>query len=392
MSGLSSLASSRPIAPRSSSIVHAAPTHRELTKPLSKLIPKQGAMEFSQVFKDLVSHGVSDVHMIRSGQDGTFTVEARVDGKKQLVHSYKGTEAQTIVTKIKTGAKLTTGTMIIPEDGSYPLTIDGYPYLARAVALPSFDGGERIVFRLPQVGPLRTIDELGFTATNLDRTKELLDIPGGMTLVAGPTAEGKSTTSLSMLTYLQALSDDGVVITLEDPVERVMPGMTQMEVKDVDGARFEDMMKFLVRADANILFIAEIRDRGTATAAVELAKAGRRVIATIHAKDNVGALLRLVGLADDEPLSVLDSVNGVVSQRLVPRLVHGTDRFSGRHPIHEVTTNTDVLTDALISNTSRSAVRAAGEASSTTFKDNVRELVTNGITTYAEARKTVLNV
>jgi type II secretory ATPase GspE/PulE/Tfp pilus assembly ATPase PilB-like protein len=72
--------------------------------------------------------------------------------------------------------------------------------------------------------------------------------------------------------------------------------------------------------------------------------------------------------------------------------VHGTDRFSGRHPIHEVTTNTDVLTDALISNTSRSAVRAAGEASSTTFKDNVRELVTNGITTYAEARKTVLNV
>jgi type II secretory ATPase GspE/PulE/Tfp pilus assembly ATPase PilB-like protein len=243
------------------------------------------------------------------------------------------------------------------------------------VRLPLFDGGERIVFRLPQTGRLRTLDELGFTAKNLAATKALLDIPGGMTLFAGPTGEGKSTTSQSSLMYLRD-EDDGVVITLEDPVERVMPGISQMEVKEeVEGAGFGDMMKFLVRSDANVLFVGEIRDRATATAAVEIAKSGRRVIATIHATDNVSAFLRLISMVDDTPLSVLESVNGVISQRLVPRLVQGTNRFSGRYPIHEVTANSDDLTDAFIDGTSRTHIRAAAALTSTTFKETVAELV-----------------
>ncbi|WP_159453454.1 ATPase, T2SS/T4P/T4SS family [Plantibacter flavus] len=361
-------------------------------KPLSELIPRRGAMEFRRVFEDLVAHGVSDVHMTRSGLEGTFTVEARVDGKKQLVHTYEGTEARTITNLIKTEAGMTTDPTMVPEDGSYKLPIDGYPYRARAVALPTFDGGERLVFRLPQTGPLRSIEDLGFTAENLAATKSILDIPSGMTLLAGPTAEGKSTTALSILQYLQEMNN-GVVLTLEDPVERVMPNMLQMEVKEeVAGAGFSDMMRYLVRADADILFIGEIRDRLTATAAVEIAKAGRRVIATVHATDNVGAFMRMVGLADDTPLSVLESINGIISQRLVPRLVRGTDRFSGRYPIHEVTTSTDVLTDALVENHSRAAIRAAAAPTSTSFKTTVAELVNDGITTLAEARKTVRNV
>jgi type II secretory ATPase GspE/PulE/Tfp pilus assembly ATPase PilB-like protein len=378
--------------PAPTTTTHAAPMHKELTKPLSELIPRRGPRDFVKLFEDLVAHGVSDVHMTRSGLDGTFTVEARVDGKKQPVHVYEGSEAQTIVNLIKTDAKMTTDPTVIPEDGSYALPINGYPYRARAVSLPTFDTGERLVFRLPQTGPLRRLDALGFSPKNLAAAKKLLDIPGGMTLLAGPTAEGKSTTALSFLKYLQE-QEDGVVLTLEDPVERVMPGMTQMEVKEeVEDAGFADMMKYLVRSDANIIFIGEIRDRVTATAAVEIAKAGRRVIATIHASDNVSAFLRLIGLADDTPLSVLDSINGVVSQRLVPRLVHGTDRFAGRYPIHEVTANSDELTDALVANISRAEIRKAAGPTSTTFKENVDELVADGITTLAEARKTVRNV
>lgn len=370
----------------------AAPMNEELTRPLSELIPRRGAMDFSRLFEDLVSHGVSDVHMTRSGTTGTFTVEARVDGRKQPVHVYEGSEAQTICNLIKTDAKMTTGQNLVPEDGSYPLPINGYPYRARAVALPLFDGGERIVFRLPQTGALRPLEDIGFTTANLAATQALLDIPGGMTLFAGPTGEGKSTTSLSSLEYLRG-QDDGVVMTLEDPVERVIHGLTQIEVnEDVPGAGFGDMMRFLVRSDSNILFIGEIRDVKTATAAVEIAKSGRRVVATIHATDNISALLRLVGMANETPLSVLDSVNGVVSQRLVPRLVPGTDRFSGRYPIHEVTANSDDLTDALVANISRAHIRAAAAPTSTTFKENVDELVARGVTTLDEARKVVRNV
>jgi type II secretory ATPase GspE/PulE/Tfp pilus assembly ATPase PilB-like protein len=366
--------------------------HRELGAPLSELIVRRGPKEIGRLFEDLVAVGVSDVHMTRSGTEGTFAVEARVDGKMQPVHVYSGSEAQTICTLIKTEAKMTTGSNLVPEDGSYLLPINGYPYRARAVALPLFDGGERIVFRLPQTGPLRPLEEVGFTAENFAATKALLDIPGGMTLFAGPTGEGKSTTSLSSLEYLRR-QDNGVVVTLEDPVERVLDGVTQMEVnEDVAGAGFGDMMRYLVRSDSNVLFIGEIRDAATATAAVEIAKSGRRVIATIHATDNISAFLRLIGMAEETPLSVLDSVNGIVSQRLVPRLVPGTDRFAGRYPIHEVTANSDALTDALVSNTSRAEIRAAAEPTSTTFKQNVEELVAAGITTLEEAKKVVRNV
>ncbi|MET0886645.1 MAG: ATPase, T2SS/T4P/T4SS family, partial [Mycetocola sp.] len=241
-------------------------------------------------------------------------------------------------------------------------------------------------------GSLRKLEDLGFSPRNLEAAKDILAIPGGMTLLAGPTAEGKSTTALSILKYLQAM-DDGVIVTLEDPVERVLPGITQMEVKEeVEDAGFADMMRYLVRSDANVIFIGEIRDTTTATAAVEIAKAGRRVIATIHALDNISAFQRLIGLADDMPLSVLDAINGVISQRLVPRLVPGTDRFAGRYPIHEVTRNSDELSDALVANISRAEIRKAALATSTTFKENVDELVADGITTLAEARKTVRNV
>lgn len=381
-----------PVVPRGPRVSAVARMHDELTRPLSELVARRNATEFHHVFEDLVAHGVSDVHMTRSVLDGTFTVEARVDGKKQPVHVYEGVEATTIATKIKTDSKMASGVNRVPEDGSYNLPINDYPYRARTVSLPLFDGGERIVFRLPQIGELRSLDELGFTARNLAETKKLLSIPGGMTLFAGPTGEGKSTTSLSSLKWLRD-QEDGVFITLEDPVERVLPGIAQIEVnEEIEGAGFGDQMKFLVRSDANVLFIGEIRDEATASAAVEIAKSGRRVIATIHATDNVSAFLRLIEMADATPLSVLESVNGIVSQRLVPRLLEGTQRFSGRYPIHEVTHNSEQLTDALIANVSRASIRAAAAETSTFFSENVSELVESGITTYEEARKVVRNV
>lgn len=369
-----------------------AAMHKELNRPLSELIPRRNAKDFRDLFRDLVAHGVSDVHMTRSGLNRTLTVEARLDGVMQVVHVYNGVEAQTITTLVKTDSEMTTGDSLVPEDGNYELPIDGYPYRARAVALPLFDGGERIVFRLPQIGELRSLDELGFTDANLQATKELLDIPGGMTLFAGPTGEGKSTTSLSSIKYLRE-KDSGVFITLEDPVERVIPDVAQIEVKEeVEGAGFGEMMKYLVRSDPNVLFIGEIRDRATATAAVEIAKSGIRLIATIHASNNISAFLRLIEMADATPLSVLESVNGIISQRLVRRLVPGTDRFAGRYPIHEVTKNSEGLIDALIRNASRAEISEAAAATSTTFKQNVRALIEAGITTREEAQKVVRDV
>lgn len=373
-------------------VIPVAAMYEEVTQPLSELIEKRTAADFKHVFEDMVKYGVSDVHITRSGLEQKLTVEARLDGDMQLVHVYEGIQAMAIVNRLKTDSSMTTGKTLIPEDGKYELPINGYPYRARAAALPLFDTGEKLVFRMPQIGAIRKLAELGFTEQNTAALLELLAIPGGMLLFAGPTGEGKSTTALSSIDHLRAL-DVGVVMTLEDPVERVLPGVAQIEVREeVDGAGFGDMAKYLNRSDANVLFLGEIRDRATANAAIELAKSGRRVIATFHASDNISALLRLIKMSDSDPLSVLDAVNGVVSQRLVPRLVPGTDRFSGRYPIHEVTRNSDDLTDALVEKSSRKTIRAAAAPTSTTFKDNVDALVNSGITTLEAARKVVRNV
>jgi type II secretory ATPase GspE/PulE/Tfp pilus assembly ATPase PilB-like protein len=380
------------VTPRADAVKQMDAMHEELTRPLAEIVDRPGAQGFKDMFRQLVSAGVSDVHVRRSILNDSLAVEARVDGVMQAVHEFKAREASTIHTLLKTDSKMSSGVNIVPEDGSYEIPIDGYPYRARAAAIPLFDGGEKMTFRLPQTGALRSLDDLGFADYNLRATKELLDIPGGMVLFAGPTGEGKSTTSLSSLMYLRQ-QEDGVFITLEDPVERVIPGFEQVEVRqDVEGASFGDMMKYIVRSDPNVLFIGEIRDSATATAAVEIAKSGIRVIATIHAKDNISAFMRVTEMADAPPLSVLESVNGVASQRLVRRLVPGTDRFSGRYPIHEVTTNTVELTDALIANESRESIQAAASYTSTTFKQNVDDLIAAGITTLAEARKVVRNV
>lgn len=366
--------------------------HAELKQPLHEIVERRGAQDFQEMFRDLVRLGVSDVHMKKSALNGTFTVEGRVDGDPEHIHRYSGSEAQTIHTLIKTESKLSTGMNLVPQDGNYELPMDGYPYRARVVSLPLFDGGEYIVFRLPQIGELRAIEQLGFTSENLDATKALLDTPGGMTLFAGPTGEGKSTTALSSLQYLRQ-KQPGVFISVEDPVERVIDGIAQIEVKEeVEGAGFGDMMRYLVRSDPNVVFIGEIRDARTATFAVEIAKSGIRVLATIHATNNISAMLRLMELADAPPLSVLESVNGVVSQRLVSRLASDGEHFSGRYPIHEVTKNSIRLTDALIRNVSRTEITDVAAATSTTFKQNVDLLVANKVTTLVEARKVVPNV
>lgn len=377
---------------RADAVKQMATLHKELTRPLSEIIARPGAQGFKEMFRQLITAGASDVHIRRSILNDSLAVEARVDGVMQDVHLFTGREAATIHTLLKTDSKMSSGVNIVPEDGSYDIPIDGYPYRARAAAIPLFDGGEKMTFRLPQIGDLRSLDDLGFADYNLAATKELLDVPGGMVLFAGPTGEGKSTTSLSSLMYLRE-QEDGVFITLEDPVERVIPGFEQVEVRqDVEGASFGDMMKYIVRSDPNVLFIGEIRDTATATAAVEIAKSGIRVLATIHAKDNISAFMRVTEMADAPPLSVLESVNGIVSQRLVRRLVTGTQRFSGRYPIHEVTKNSVPLTDALIANESRESIQAAAAKTSTTFKRNIDDLIAAGITTLAEARKVVRDV
>ena len=344
----------------------------------------------NQVLRQLVALEISDVHLHMSGARGELLIEGRRDGFLEKIRLLKGREATMVLNLVKSGSRISTGSNRVPGDGRYQLEIDNYPYQLRAVVTPLFDGGEKVVLRLPQTGQLRPLESLGFTARNLEAVSNLLSIPGGMTVIAGPMGEGKTTTAHAALMRIGGAGK--AVMSLEDPVERALFDVAQVEVNEDIGSGFAANMKYLVRSDFDTLFLGEIRDEATAAAAVRIAQAGRRVITTIHATNNVTALRKLIQMSDGSALSTLDAVRGVVSQRLVRRLGDGPDGYLGRHPVHEVLTVDSALSEAIVRDESIEAIELSAADTSTTFAENARALIAEGITDEREVRRVLGNV
>jgi type II secretory ATPase GspE/PulE/Tfp pilus assembly ATPase PilB-like protein len=337
--------------------------------------------------------GASDIHVsLNGGPKDLLTVRVRIDGTIRTFETLKGENAQRVMGIFKASAEFASGGSFVPEEAIYTVDVEGEPRKARAVLFRTEDEGDALVMRLPPMGEIRKLAELDFSESNLALLQKLLASSNRMLLVAGPMGAGKTTTSHAALMHVA--TSDRSVWTVEDPVERNLPGLTQLEVDDENGAGFDKLLPSLVRADYDTLFLGEIRDKATAAAGVRQAKAGRQVISTIHSNDNVTAVLRLIELAEDTPLSVMDAVKGVVSQRLVRRLnkewdgVDPATKYKGRIPIHEVLTMTDELVEAVMEQKPLSVIKqVAADASSSTFAQDAKRLIDSGITDEQEVRR-----
>ncbi|GAA4035616.1 hypothetical protein GCM10023063_20220 [Arthrobacter methylotrophus] len=338
--------------------------------------------------------GASDLLLNFDNTSLKLEASARVDGRMRPVHRVEGIEGRIIIGKFKSAAKLATGGRFAPEETIYMVNVNGEQRKARVAAFRTADGGDAIVMRLPPSGALRRLEDLSFSPLNLQLFYDLLGAANRMIIIAGPMGSGKTTTAHGALMHVA--TPTRTVWTVEDPVERTLPGLIQLEVDEDNGAGFDALLPALVRSDYDTLFLGEIRDQATAAAGVRQAKAGRQVITTIHANNNVTALLRLIDLAVDSPLSVMDSVKGVVSQRLIGKLnpdwdgKSEIDKYKGRVPIHEVLTITDELTEAIMTNQPLSQLRELAEDNSmSTFAADVERLVIAGITDEEEARRVI---
>ncbi|WP_295122519.1 ATPase, T2SS/T4P/T4SS family [uncultured Leifsonia sp.] len=348
------------------------------------------------VLSALIEAGSHDVHLtMSSGKAGTrqMRVQVRFEGEIHDVVTYDAEASARLFGSVKNQAAL--GSQADSPNsvsGSLRFTHNGREVRARAERLPLVDGGEKVNLRLPESRPLRSIDELSFTTINRAQVDACLRMPRGLFLVAGPMNEGKSSTAQTLL--LDTLNRiGGIAVSVEDPPERILPGVDQIPVVDTGdaAATYAHHLEHIVRSDADVIYIGEIRNAATARIAQQLSEAGRLVISTIHANDGLTAMRRMLELSEAPPLATLSSIIGVLSQRLV-RKVASRDagrRYVGRQPIHEVLVNNDQLVDAMVEGTSASVLRQMTAAASTSFDQNLQELIRAGVTDQDQAVRTI---
>lgn len=350
----------------------------------------------NSVMLEAMAMGASDVLIDYSPQQ--MLIRARVDSRMRPVRSVPGEDITRLMNIFKSTYGLSTSQSYTPQEASMNLEVDGEPRRVRLVAFAkttaeSQAGGMALVMRLPESGPQRTLEQLGLSALNHEYLRKMLDTRSQMILIAGPMNCGKSTTARAALMHIS--NPYNTVWTLEDPVERLIPGTIQLSVNEKEKAGYDDLLPHLLRADYDTLFLGEIRDPKTAAAGVRQARAGRQVITTIHATNNVTALMRLINLAGDTPLSVLDSVRGVISQRLVarrnPLWSEGDDplnRYKGQVPIHEALTITDTMIEAIMAGVPLHELKSIAAANSvSTFAQDLERLVDAGVTDVQEAER-----
>ena len=274
------------------------------------------------IIAEAAERGASDIHF-EPQPDATgramsaLRVRMRVDGVLTDQMSVPKRMVPGVVSRIKIMSDLDISERRIPQDGRVGLTVDGRHVDVRVVTLPSVHG-ESVVLRILDKDNIDLdLGRLGMQQAELDRFRKAFGRAHGAVLVTGPTGSGKSTTLYAALSELN--SPEKGIITIEDPVEYQLEGVTQIQINPKAGLTFANGLRSMMRADPDVLMVGEIRDRETAQIAVEGALTGHMVLSTLHTNDAPSAITRLIEMGI-EPFLVASALDGIVAQRLARTL------------------------------------------------------------------------
>ncbi|HQP11608.1 MAG TPA: GspE/PulE family protein [Candidatus Omnitrophota bacterium] len=265
--------------------------------------------------REAIKQRASDIH-VEPMQD-CVRVRYRIDGT--LVHAMKipKENQNAIIVRIKIMSRLDITATQVPQDGRFKMRVNNQEVDFRVSLLPT-SFGQKIVLRVLDKKNLRIgLDGLGFSGASVLKLQDAIAQPFGMILVTGPTGSGKSTTLYSIINELNKV--DKNIITIEDPVEYVVDGLTQIQVKPDIGLTFAEGLKAILRQSPDIVMVGEIRDYETADIAIKASLTGQMVYSTLHTNDAAGALTRLVDMGV-EPFLVSSSLVLVCAQRLCRRI------------------------------------------------------------------------
>ncbi|BDG60874.1 GspE/PulE family protein [Caldinitratiruptor microaerophilus] len=268
-----------------------------------------------QLIAEALDQGASDIHL--EPQADRVRIRFRVDGLLRDVMEQPLSLLAPLVSRVKVMADLDIAERRVPQDGRFDLRTGGREVDVRVSTLPTI-AGERVVMRLLDKSRAIThLEQLGMLPDTLEQYRRLLQTPYGMILVTGPTGSGKTTTLMATLRHLNRPHRN--ILTIEDPVEYHIPGISQVQINPKAGLTFASGLRSFLRQDPDVIMVGEIRDLETAEIAIRAALTGHLVFSTLHTNDAPSATTRLLDMGVESYL-VASSVLAVVAQRLGRRI------------------------------------------------------------------------
>ena len=269
----------------------------------------------NSTFLKAVRAGASDIHF--EPYSDYVLIRFRLDGVLHEINRLPKSSYPSVVSRIKVMAKLNVAEKRLPQDGRIRIRIGEKEMDLRVSTLPTIFG-ERVVIRLlDRSNKILTLQELGYLEEDLKKLENMISKPYGLILVTGPTGSGKSTTLYASLLKLKSPRKN--IITIEDPIEYQIDGISQIQVNPKINLTFASGLRSILRQDPDIIMVGEIRDVETAEIAIHASMTGHLVLSTLHTNDAPSAVTRLVDMGVESFL-VASSLEGVIAQRLVRRI------------------------------------------------------------------------
>jgi len=376
----------------------------EVAHDLEKLAEDASVVRLvNQLLQDAITDRATDIHF-ESHRSGIVT-RRRIDGILYDTHVHRRIRSlyPSIVSRVKLMSGLDIVERRLPQDGRARVKIRDHSYDLRVSVVPAMHG-EDIVIRILPSTMLFDLTELGFSDDHLNLLEGYIGSPHGILMVTGPTGSGKSTTLYACMSRLN--TREKKIITIEDPIEYELPGITQTQINPKIGLTFARSLRSMLRHDPDVMMVGEIRDRETAEVAIQTAMTGHLVLTTLHTNDAAGGAARLIDMGID-PYLITSTVQAFSAQRLVRMIcTHCTEEYEeegrklfrgkgcehcnnsgfwGRVAICEFLPMADDIQELILSKTSALDIRKKADAlGMRTLRDDGMVKASQGITTEAE--------